>query len=100
MARTAGGRNHDDETPPTGAASKAPTDRRRATIVEARLALLRARFGDRWTEEQGAQVRRAVERDVDLAERLRRTPLGNGDEPEIVFVPYRADESGEGGEAR
>ena len=100
MVRTAGGGDHDDGTAPTVAASAAPADQRRATIVEARLALLRARFGDRWTDAQVAQVRRAVERDVDLAERLRRTPLGNGDEPEIVFVPYRADEPGEGGKTR
>ena len=68
-----------------------PQDPRRAAIVEARLAALAARFGDRWDEAQRDQVRRNIERHFELAERLRRTPLGNGDEPEIVFVPYRAD---------
>jgi hypothetical protein len=79
------------------AASRAH-DTRREAIVETRLAALAARFGDRWDEAQRAQVRRQVERQLDLAAGLRRVPLANGDEPEIVFVPYRAEEErGRGG---
>jgi hypothetical protein len=61
-------------------------------IVDTRLAQLKARFGDRFDEAQWAAIRKSV---VDLkqcSDRLRAVPMENGDEPEIVFVPFRADD--------
>ena len=72
------------------------SDPRRDAIVDARLAAISTRFGDRWDEEQRARVRSGIARQVDLGAQVRRTPLGNDDEPEIVFVPFRAPDGGEG----
>ncbi len=58
-------------------------------IVVARLAEIEARFGEVLDDAQRSRIRRAVERQMTLARRLRRTPLQNADEPEIVFHPYR-----------
>ena len=68
-----------------------PPDPRQAAVIDARLAELTARFGDRWQDTQRARIREHLARDVDLAARLRQTPLANADEPEIVFVPYRGE---------
>jgi hypothetical protein len=50
-----------------------------------------ARCGDQLTEEQRAEIRTRLARGLSLADKLRSVPLGNADEPEIVFVPYRMD---------
>ena len=57
--------------------------------VEARLALLRARYGSAFGGD-GATVRRAVEGAVVRDARLRKIRLGNADEPVGAFVPFRA----------
>ena len=62
-----------------------------AATVDARLAAVAARLGDRLTEETRAQVRSRIERSLGLTAALRAMPLGNTDEPEIVFVPYRGE---------
>lgn len=56
-----------------------------------RLAELRIRFPTALTEEQWALVATRLTRARSLATALRAAPLGNGDQPEAVFVPYRAD---------
>ncbi len=66
-------------------------DPRDAPVVDARLAALVARYGERWDDRQRDQVRAKLARGVVLAARMRRTPLSNADEPEIGFVPYRGD---------
>jgi hypothetical protein len=66
-------------------------DPRHTPIIDARLIELIARFGDRFDDDQRAQVRSRIDRTVSLADSLRKLPLTNADEPEIVFVPYRAD---------
>lgn len=78
-----------DRVDADGASS--PADRRREAVIDARLAMLQARFGERWDESQRAQVRSNLARGLELGDSLRRTPLGNADEPEIVFVPYRGE---------
>ena len=75
------GEKTDEESDPT-----------RDAVVAARFASLAARYGSAWDEGQREQVRANIERKTVLAGRLRRTPLTNADEPEIVFVPYRGDE--------
>ena len=71
------------------------SDPRQDAIVDARLAAIATRFGDRWDEEQRARVRSGIARQVDLGIRVRRAPLANADEPEIVFAPFRAPDGGE-----
>ena len=66
-------------------------DPQHTPIVDARLAELTARFGDRFGDDQRAQVRSRIARTVALAMSLRKAPLTNADEPEIVFVPYQAE---------
>lgn len=61
-------------------------------IVDARLTEVIARFGDRLSPEQRAQVRARIERSLTISAKLRQTPLTSADEPEIVFAPYRGDQ--------
>jgi hypothetical protein len=61
-------------------------------IVEARLAQAKARFGDRFDAAQWEAIRDNIKDLKECGDRLRAVPMGNADEPEIVFVPYRADD--------
>ena len=76
------------ESPATPQSTENPNH---TPIIEARLAELVARFGDRFNDEQRAQVRARIGRTVALADSLRKLPLTNADEPEIVFTPYRSN---------
>jgi hypothetical protein len=60
-------------------------------IVAARLAEVTARAGDLISPEQRDQVKTRIERAVELAGKVRAAPMTNGDEPEIVFQPYRRE---------
>jgi hypothetical protein len=84
------------ESPPTGNNAQstvtAQTEEPGHTpIIDARLTELVARFGVRFDDDQRAQVRSRIARTVALADSLRKLPLTNADEPEIVFVPFRED---------
>jgi len=59
--------------------------------VESLLSIVRARYGDRLTPEQLADVRRTIEASVRAARALRAVRLGNADEPAAPFVPYRRE---------
>ena len=61
-------------------------------IVEARLAQAMARFGDRLEAAQWDAIREDMKKSIEQRNRLRAVPMGNANEPEIVFVPYRADD--------
>ena len=61
-------------------------------IVDGRLAQAKARFGDRFEAAQWDAIREDMKKSIEQSNRLRAVPMGNGDEPEIVFVPYRADD--------
>ena len=66
-------------------------------VADARLAAVVARHGHRLANDDNrARVRRAIERQVDLGEQLRRVPLANHDEPELDFVPFRAPDPDSG----
>jgi hypothetical protein len=81
------------ETADTGAGGTTPDeDPQQTPIIDARLADVVARFGDRFSDDQRAQVRSRIARTVALATSLRKTPLTNADDPEIVFTPYRAED--------
>jgi hypothetical protein len=76
-----------------GEADTARRDTGAEAMIDARLAALTARFGERLTEEEWQGVRERIARIVDQGTELRTAPLTNADEPEIVFVPYRGDEA-------
>jgi hypothetical protein len=67
-------------------------DEQRDRIVDARLALAKARFGDRFDQKQWDAIRENIVGMTNCGEALRAVPMGNADEPEIVFVPFRADD--------
>jgi hypothetical protein len=67
-------------------------DERRDRIVDARLAQAIARFGDRFDQAQWDAIRENILGMMKCGDALRAVPMGNGDEPEIVFVPFRADD--------
>ena len=57
--------------------------------VEARLALLRARYGAAFAGDEAGVARTAIEGAVARDAQLRRVRLGNGDEPVGAFAPFR-----------
>jgi hypothetical protein len=59
--------------------------------VEARLAIVRARYGARLTPEQLAEIRSVVEGLVKGARQMRAIRLQSSDEPMPPFAPFRAD---------
>lgn len=62
-----------------------------ARVAAARRDALEARLTHPLSDEQRAQVLTRIERTLKLADAMRRLPLANGDEPEIVFTPYRGE---------
>jgi CO dehydrogenase/acetyl-CoA synthase beta subunit len=60
-------------------------------VVEARLAEVTARAGGLISAQQRDQVKTRIERAVELGQKVRATPMANGDEPEVVFQPYRRE---------
>jgi hypothetical protein len=62
-------------------------------LADVRLAAVLARANQPLDDEQRAALRRICERHIDLARKLRAVPLGNADEPEIVFLPFRAGDA-------
>ena len=60
--------------------------------VDALVELLKGRYGDRLTDEQLAELRKAVEAASERAVQMRTVPLGNGDEPAFVFRPFRGED--------
>jgi len=59
--------------------------------AEALFALVRARYGERLTEAQLAELRGIVASTVERARALRAIRLKNSDEPAQPFAPFRAD---------
>jgi hypothetical protein len=71
---------------PAPAAPARPTD----PAAEALTDLLKARYPDRLTAEQWAEVRRGVEGNLATAKALHDFPLDTAVEPPFAFRPYRA----------
>ncbi|HEY0386283.1 MAG TPA: hypothetical protein VGC64_09745 [Pyrinomonadaceae bacterium] len=69
--------------PPNPQSSPAQT--KPSPVAEAYAEVARARFGEQVTPEQFEQVRKDLEGNVRVAERLRAVKLKNGDEPDFVF---------------
>ena len=60
--------------------------------AETLFSLVKEKYGDKITEEELDEVKKAVERIVETSMELRNVELGNWDEPFSVFKPYRRDE--------
>lgn len=65
--------------------------------VDAQMAALVARFGDRLSPSQREQVRGHVAALAGSGRTMRRVPLTNADEPDASYVPYRRDVPPSGG---
>ena len=61
-------------------------------LLDAQLRQVLAMLTHEISEEQQHQVRDRLKHSLELAEKVRTTPMANGDEPEIVFQPYRRPE--------
>lgn len=55
-------------------------------VAAAYAEVARARFGQHLNEEEFERVRRELEDDVRMAERLRSVKLDNSDEPDFTFI--------------
>ncbi|HEX2218932.1 MAG TPA: hypothetical protein VHG35_09015 [Gemmatimonadales bacterium] len=64
------------------------------TLAEALARAVRAQYGDRLSETDLAAVARQIEAMLDRAEKIRRVPLANGDEPDFVFTAVRSPDLG------
>jgi hypothetical protein len=76
----------------TGQEPAAEDDPLRAE-VDARMALVVARFGRHLDDAAREEVRRQVEGVVRQGRALRQSPLANGDEPMPIFRPFRAPDA-------
>ncbi len=53
--------------------------------------LVRRRYGGRLSSEELEEVKRGVERILELSAEMRSVKLNNWDEPPLIFRPYRGD---------
>jgi hypothetical protein len=56
-------------------------DEAQQAIVAGRLAMVRARYPDRFNDEDLAQIEKRIARSVGQAAKMRDVPLGNGNGP-------------------
>ncbi len=68
-----------------GAAAPEP-----GALARALAGALRAQYGDRLSPADLATVTRQIEAGLERAEKIRRLPLANGDEPDFVHSAVRA----------
>ncbi|HUG14359.1 MAG TPA: hypothetical protein VMM78_05000 [Thermomicrobiales bacterium] len=59
--------------------------------IDAAVASVRHALGYELSEDDMAEVRNGVERQLKQAARMRAYPLQNADEPDFVFQAYRAE---------
>lgn len=58
-------------------------------VVDAQLAAIASRYGERLRGEDCAAIREDLRQLYDAARTLRAFPLTNADEPEALYRPYR-----------
>ncbi len=75
-------------TPQLGAGAEAPD------LAQALAGAIRAQYGDRLSEADLATITRQIESSLERAEKVRKAPLSNGDEPDFVFSAVRSRELG------
>ena len=64
---------------------------RHAAVARGLMDAVRALYGDRLSAEEEERVADELRRMVEAAEALRRVPLTNADEPDVLFRPYRGE---------
>ncbi|HEY7482236.1 MAG TPA: hypothetical protein VH680_17110 [Gemmatimonadales bacterium] len=64
------------------------------SLAQALSGAIRAQFGERLSEADLATVTRQIQASLERAEKIRKTPLANGDEPDLVFSALRDDLTG------
>ena len=62
-------------------------DNRREQIIDGMMTELLGRYGDRFDDAQRARLREEVANLYQAGQELQKLPLGNADEPELVFQP-------------
>lgn len=60
-----------------------------SALAKALTEVIRTQFGSRLTAADLAMVKRQIQTGLERVDRLRKVDLSNGDEPDLVFAPYR-----------
>lgn len=63
-------------------------------LAKALAAAIRAQYGDRLSETDLEVITRQIESGLERAQKVRKTALANGDEPDFVFSAVRAESTG------
>lgn len=79
------GKTKEAAAPPNPQPSPTPPPKP-SPVAEAYVQVARARFGEQVTAEQLEQIKKDLEGNVRVAERLRAVKLNNGDEPDFTFI--------------
>jgi hypothetical protein len=74
--------------PPDAAGAAAPEP---GALARALVGAIRAQYGDRLSPADLATVTRQIEAGLERAEKIRKMPLANGDEPDFVHSAVRAE---------
>lgn len=77
-----------------GAAAAGPGAHDPGALAKALAGVIRAQYGDRLSEGDLAVVTRQIENGLERAEKVRRSTLANGDEPDFVFSAIRSEAAG------
>jgi hypothetical protein len=70
----------------TPAATPVPTPEAPSSTAEALTEVVRIRWGKNLSGEQLGQIAKAIDGRLRAAETMKKTPLGNGDEPDVIFT--------------
>jgi len=81
-----GGKTKEATAPPNPQPSPSPQQQKPSPVGEGYAQVARARFGEQVTPEQFEQIKKDLEGNVRLAERLRSVKLKNEDEPDFTFI--------------
>jgi len=65
-----------------------------SALAKALASAIRAQYGDRLSEADLAVVTRQIENGLERAEKVRKSTLANGDEPDFVFSAIRPESAG------
>ena len=63
-----------------------------AALARALAGAIRAQYADRLSDDDLAAITRQIESALERAQRVRKVPIANGDEPDFVFSAVRARE--------
>lgn len=88
IAQTAGSLAEMDQKARTAMAKLAPQSR---AEVEAKVASIFRKYGERLSDEQKADIRRIMAETQEGLDKMRTFPLGNSDQPADAFRAYRHD---------